>query len=168
MDEVRYVDELKTYIDDYSPNVIYTLRGKNTDSGEIMPPAHYEVTKTPHFSQLFSHFVLFFVFVFVLFWFCFVLASLISMVIREWMTTELIMVVFGMKFVSAVSPKLKKKLMSCVVLTKSAGFSRRDEISSKKKKKLPQTNSMNNLLSKNSFVSYFLLLTSFPSQPSAC
>jgi len=42
VEEVHYVDELKDYINKASPSVIYTLRGKNTDSGEIMTPAYYE------------------------------------------------------------------------------------------------------------------------------
>lgn len=42
VDEVHYVDQMRAYIDEYSPNLIYTCRGKNTDSGEILPPAHYE------------------------------------------------------------------------------------------------------------------------------
>ena len=43
VDRVYYVDELRQYFTDLDPDVIYTLRGKNTDSGAILPPAHFDV-----------------------------------------------------------------------------------------------------------------------------
>jgi Xaa-Pro dipeptidase len=41
VNEVHYVDEIQVVVKALNPDIIFTLKGKNTDSGEFLPPATF-------------------------------------------------------------------------------------------------------------------------------